>query len=107
MSSSKAVAANSAQSSTLSIEQYQSKIRPFFNAQFARLDRLINKRGGAKQDTSESKQVKLFVIEAISALVESVGNRKEEERILRSVLVHYDGYFNTAAAGKGSDEETA
>ena len=27
-------------------------------------------------------------------LVEAVGNRKEEERILRSFLVHYDGYFN-------------
>jgi len=55
---------------------------------------LVNKRPGAKQDTTENKQIKLFLVEAIGMLVEAVGNRKEEERILRSFLVHYDGYFN-------------
>ena len=50
------------------------------------------------------------MIEAIGALIEAVGNQKEEERILRSFLVHYDGYFSnnqntSAAAGTEVEKE--
>lgn len=41
--------------------------------------------------------MKTFVVESIGHLIESVGNKKEEEQILRSFLVHYDGYFNNKA----------
>ena len=77
----------------LTIEQYNTKIKPFFTAQFARLDRLFDKRAGAPKETQENRQVKLFVVEAIGSLIEAVGNKKEEERILRSFMVQYDGYF--------------
>ena len=38
--------------------------------------------------------MKLFIVEAIGALVEAINDRKEEEKVLRSFLVHYDGYFS-------------
>ena len=55
---------------------------------------MVDKRYGSAVVKDENKSIKLFVMEAIGLLIESVGNRKEEERILRSFLVHYDGYFN-------------
>ena len=49
-----------------------------------------------------NKQIKLFIVEAIGALVEAIGNRKEEEKVLRSYLVHYDDYFSaTPKEGPG------
>ena len=102
---SKSAASERNNGSLLSIEQYWSKLRPFFNSQFARLDKLVNKRSGAKQETSENNQVKLFVIEAIGALIESIGNQKEEERILRSFLVHYDSYFNNQKSAAAEPEK--
>ena len=80
----------------MSIFKYETVLRPFFEAQFVRLDRLINinKKNGAKQDPkSENMQVKAFLVETIGTMLEAVSNRKEEERILRSLLVNYDDYF--------------
>lgn len=42
---------------------------------------------------NENKSVKLFIVEAVGTLLESVGDSKEEEKILRSFLVNYDEYF--------------
>lgn len=61
----------------------------------------INKKNGAKSDPkAENKQVKSFLLESIGTLIEAVSNRKEEEQILRSFLVHYDDYFAKNDSGK-------
>lgn len=53
-----------------------------------------------KQDASENKDVKHFVQEAIGALVESIGNRQEQESILNTQLkkIGSDGSARGAAA---------
>ena len=37
--------------------------------------------------------IRIFTLEMIELLLECIGDRKEEEKILRSFFCHYDAYF--------------
>ena len=66
------------------METYRKKIRPFFDAQFARLDRNIQQKykGGRAKLLPEETQIKTFITEAIGHLMDSVGSQRDEENIL-------------------------
>ena len=68
---------------TVSVEYYVRKIKPFFDAQFNRLDRMV--MNGV--DGYQSSNVKTFIEEAIFLLLDSIKSREEQERILKSFLI--------------------
>ena len=74
------------------MEVYKKKIRPFFDAQFARLDRNIQQKykGGRAKMLPEDTQVKTFIAEAIGHLMDSMNDSKQEESILISLYSQFE-----------------
>ena len=66
------------------MDTYRKKIRPFFDAQFARLDRNIQQKykGGRSKQMPEEIQLWTFITEAIGHLMDCISNKKEEETVL-------------------------
>ena len=89
------------------METYSNKLRPFLVAQVARMDRqLLPKRkkspdlqdstdreAPANLQSTQANVIRIFTLEMIELLLECIGDRKEEEKILRSFFCHYDAYF--------------
>ena len=66
------------------METYKKKIRPFFDAQFACLDRNIQQKykGTRAKRLPEDTQVKTFITEAIGHLMDCISSKKDEENVL-------------------------
>lgn len=47
--------------------------------------------------------MKIFALETIGQLLDVVNDKQEEEKILRSFFVHYDGYDSLMRDTKASD----
>ncbi len=71
---------------------YSKKIRPFFDAQFARLDRvnLQKYKGGRSKSIPGDTQVKTFLAEAIGHLMDCITDKREEESILISLYEQFE-----------------
>ena len=75
---------------------YKKKLRPFFDAQFARLDRNFQQKykGGRGKLIPEDSQVKTFIAEAIGYLMDCVPDQKDEEQILVSLYSQFEMSHN-------------
>ena len=80
------------------MEKYKKQIRPFFDAQFARLDRNIQQKykGNRNKQLPEETQLKTFITESIGHLMDSIADRKDEENILIHLYNQFEKKYNEA-----------